>query len=126
MSKTSTPAVKLAPVVAKTAKAAATLAQQDGRKRPIVAINEEGKLVVCCRRTAKKNGWEIQDVLYERSKKAAEEVAPEAPAPEPAKATKKAPQRRKIDTGEAVVVSKERVKAAKKAVDSTLDEILGK
>jgi hypothetical protein len=74
MTKTSTP--KLAPVVAKTAKAAATLAQQDGRKRPIVAINEEGKLVVCCRRTAKKNGWEVQDVLYERSKKAEAPAAP--------------------------------------------------
>jgi len=111
---------KLAPVVAKNAKAAATLAQQDGRKRPIVAINEEGKLVVCCRRTAKKNGWQIQDVLYERAKT-------EAPAPEPVKvAAKKTPQRRKSDAAGTVAVSKDKVKAAKEAVDSTLDEILGK
>lgn len=122
MSKTNTPAVKLAPVVAKTAKAAATLAQQDGRKRPIVAINEDGHLVVCCRRTAKKNGWQVQDVLYERTKPAAkvEESAPVKAA------TKKTPQRHKSGSNDAVAASKEKVKAAKEAVDSALDEILGK
>lgn len=113
MSKTNTPAVKLAPVVAKTAKAAATLAQQDGRKRPIVAINEDGHLVVCCRRTAKKNGWQVQDVLYERTKPA----KAEAPAPEPVKTAKKATVSK---------ATKTKVKAAKEAVDSALDEILGK
>lgn len=113
MSKTNTPAVKLAPVVAKTAKAAATLAQQDGRKRPIVAINEDGHLVVCCRRTAKKNGWQVQDVLYERTKPA----KTEALAPEPVKAAKK-PTISKT--------TKTKVKATKEAVDSALDEILGK
>lgn len=103
---------KLAPVVAKTAKAAASMAQQENRKRPIVAINEEGKLVVCCRRTARKNGWEVQDVLYERNK--------------PAKAaTKKTPQRRKTDTGDVAEVSKAKLKKVKTAVDSTVDEILG-
>lgn len=123
MSKTSTPAVKLAPVVAKTAKAAATLAQQDGRKRPIVAINEEGKLVVCCRRTAKKNGWQVQDVLYERSKPA----KTEAPTSEPVKAAaKKAPQRRKMDKDGTVAVSKAKVKEVKEFVDTQIDEILGK
>lgn len=113
MSKTNTPAVKLAPVVAKTAKAAATLAQQDGRKRPIVAINEDGHLVVCCRRTAKKNGWQVQDVLYERTKPA----KTEAPAPEPVKAAKKPTVSK---------TTKAKVKTAKEAVDSALDEILGK
>jgi hypothetical protein len=112
MTKTSTP--KLAPVVAKTAKAAATLAQQDGRKRPIVAINEDGKLVVCCRRTAKKNGWQVQDVLYERPKAASKVEA--APAPEPVKA------RRATDSTEA----KAKVKKAKAVVDAALDDILGK
>lgn len=116
MSKTSTPAVKLAPVVAKTAKAAATLAQQDGRKRPIVAINEEGKLVVCCRRTAKKNGWQIQDVLYERSKSAKAESS--APTPEPVKAATKKPVASKT--------TKAKVKEVKDFVDTHLDEILGK
>lgn len=121
MSKTSTPAVKLTPVVVRGAKAAATQAQQDGRKRGILAINEEGKLVVCCRRTAKKNGWQVQDVLYERSKPA------KAETPEPVKAAaKKAPQRRKTDGGDAVVVSKEKLQEVKNAVDSTVDELLGK
>ena len=115
MTKTSTPAPKLAPVVAKTAKAAATLAQQDGRKRPIVAINEEGKLVVCCRRTAKKNGWQVQDVLYERSK-ATPKV--EAPAPEPVKAAAKKPTLSKA--------TKNKIKVVKDAVDSQIDDILGK
>lgn len=113
MSTTKTPASKLAPQVAKTAKAAATLAQQDGRKRPIVAINEEGKLVVCCRRTAKKNGWQIQDVLYERSKP----TKAEAPAPEPVKAAKKPAVSK---------TTKAKVKEAKDFVDTHLDEILGK
>lgn len=70
MSKTITPAAtshKLAPTITSKAKAK-TVAAQDGRKRPIVAINEDGKLVICCRRTAKKNGWDIQEVLYERAK----------------------------------------------------------
>ncbi|UOF78603.1 hypothetical protein [Bacteriophage sp.] len=103
---------KLNPVVAKSAKAAATLAQQDGRKRPIVAINEEGKLVVCCRRTAKKNGWQIQDVLYERTKA-------EAPAaPEPVKAAAKKPTVNKT--------TKAKVNEVKDFVDTHLDEILGK
>jgi hypothetical protein len=84
MSKTTTPVVaatshKLAPTITSKAKAK-TVAAQDGRKRPIVAINEEGKLVVCCRRTAKKNGWDIQEVLYERAKTVKVE-APVAPAP---------------------------------------------
>lgn len=114
MTKTSTPAPKLAPVVAKTVKAAATLAQQDGRKRPIVAINEDGKLVVCCRRTAKKNGWQVQDVLYERTKPAPKV---EAPAPEPVKAAKKPTVSK---------ATKTKVKEVKDFVDTHLDEILGK
>ncbi|AKA60322.1 hypothetical protein P26218_19 [Rhodoferax phage P26218] len=86
MSKTTTPVAaatshKLAPTITSKAKAK-TVAAQDGRKRPIVAINEEGKLVVCCRRTAKKNGWNIQEVLYERTKTVKAE-APVAPAPAP-------------------------------------------
>lgn len=60
---------KLAPTVVSKAKVK-SVAAADGRKRPIVAINEDGKLVVCCRRTAKKNGWSIQEVLYERTKTA--------------------------------------------------------
>lgn len=110
MSKTTTPVVaapatahKLAPTITSKAKAK-SVAAADGRKRPIVAINEEGKLVVCCRRTAKKNGWDIQEVLYERAKttKAEAPVVPAAPAK-----TAKA-------------------KEAKKVVDAALDDILGK
>ena len=95
MSKTTAPvaattAHKLAPTVTSKAKAK-SVAAADGRKRPIVAINEEGKLVVCCRRTAKKNGWNIQEVLYERAKPA----KVEAPVVVPAKTKKAAPKAKK-------------------------------
>ena len=36
------------------------------RQRPVVAINAEGKLVVCCRRTAKKHGWMVEGTLHQR------------------------------------------------------------
>jgi len=113
MSKTTTPVVaapatahKLAPTITSKAKAK-SVAAADGRKRPIVAINEEGKLVVCCRRTAKKNGWDIQEVLYERAKT----VKVEAPAK---------PERR-ASTAAAVA----KVKKAKEAVDHAIEDLLG-
>lgn len=116
MSKTITPVVatpatahKLAPTVTSKAKAK-SVAAADGRKRPIVAINEEGKLVVCCRRTAKKNGWDIQEVLYERAKTTKAE-APATPIKE-----------RRAGTEKAIA----KVKEAKKVVDAALDDILGK
>lgn len=115
MSKTTTvvaaPATahKLAPTITSKAKAK-SVAAADGRKRPIVAINEEGKLVVCCRRTAKKNGWDIQEVLYERAKTTKTE-APAAPVKE----------RRAVDAAKTA-----KVKEAKKVVDAALDDILGK
>lgn len=73
-------ATKLNPVVVKSIKAAVAQAQQDGRARPVVAINTDGKLVVCCRRTARNNAWTIQEVLN-----TAAAPAP-APAPAPVKA----------------------------------------
>jgi hypothetical protein len=114
MSKTTTPVVaatpaatshKLAPTITSKAK---SVAAADGRKRPIVAINEDGKLVVCCRRTAKKNGWDIQEVLYERAKT----VKAEAPAP--------------VETEVKCERRTAKVRGAKKVVDAALDDILGK
>lgn len=58
---------KLEPTITTKAKVK-TDAVADGRKRPIVAINEDGKLVVCCRRTAKKRGWDIQAVVAKVAK----------------------------------------------------------
>lgn len=122
MSKTITPVVaatpaatshKLAPTITSKAKAK-SVAAADGRKRPIVAINEEGKLVVCCRRTAKKNGWDIQEVLYERAK-TVKAKAPVVPAPEPKRG------RRTAGTAKNA-----KVKEAKRVVDAALDDILGK
>jgi len=55
-----------------------------GRSRPVVAINEDGELVVCCKSTAKKHGWTLQGKLYARvrSGKALTVKADAAPAPE--------------------------------------------
>lgn len=103
---------KLAPTITSKAKAK-DVAAADGRKRPIVAINEDGKLVVCCRRTAKKNGWNIQEVLYERAKAAKAEAPAPAPAPK---------RERRVNTEKALT----KVKEAKKVVDAALDDILGK
>lgn len=103
---------KLAPTITSKAKAK-SVAVADGRKRPIVAINEEGKLVVCCRRTAKKNGWDIQEVLYERAKT----VKAEAPAVVSAPIK----ERRTADAAKNA-----KIKEAKKVVDTALDDILGK
>lgn len=78
---------KLAPTIASSTAKAKLVAAADGRKRAIVAINEDGKLVVCCRRTAKKNGWDIQEALYERAKTA---EAPAEPVAKPKRKPKKA------------------------------------
>lgn len=61
-----------------------------GRTRPIVALNDDGELVVCCKATAKKHGWEIQGRLFARVRASAVPaelaVAPKAPAKKAPKA----------------------------------------
>lgn len=79
MSKTVT--AKLNPTITTKSKAR-EVAAADGRKRPVVAINDDGKLVVCCRRTAKTHGWAVQEALYDR--KQASKPEPVA-VPTPAK-----------------------------------------
>lgn len=37
-----------------------------GRRRPVEAIDDEGNLVVCCSRTARKHGWELVARLFKR------------------------------------------------------------
>lgn len=76
------------------------------RRRPVVAINGEGKLVVCCRSTARKHGWELQGALFQRSRgsKATKQPA----AAKPAAITKSAPVKkvtRATDPAGAVVVT---------------------
>lgn len=82
MTKQQAPAVRLTPVTVKSEAAAKALA--DARKRPVLAIDDSGKLVLCCRRTAKVKGWEVQKAMYTRG------AAPAAPkAAKPAKGTRK-------------------------------------
>lgn len=45
------------------------------RRRPIVAINDDGHLIVCCRRTAVKNGWRVEGMLYPRERNVKIEIA---------------------------------------------------
>jgi hypothetical protein len=130
----------LRPVVVKNATEAGDVAFDGSRKRPIVAINEDGKMVVCCRRTASKNGWEIQGALHQRpgrdGKKArvvinekgkmaqrkADAVSVEeilaAPTPEPHRAAVRGVGRRATDkVAAAVLVEKAAEIVAAAAVD---------
>lgn len=44
--------------------------EQAHRRRPVIAVNDEGETVVCCRRTARKYGWKVQTVAYSRTRTA--------------------------------------------------------
>jgi hypothetical protein len=61
------------PVVVKNENAAIDYLITTERSRPVLALNDKGELVVCCKTTAKKHGWEVQGRMYVRvrsSKKA--------------------------------------------------------
>lgn len=85
------------------------------RRRPVVAIDDNGDLVVCCRRTATTHGWKLQGSLHTRSRvkvnakgKLEVEAAP-------------APKRRAMDKKGQVSVSAPAVKAIK-ATAAKLDQ----
>jgi len=59
---------RLLPVVAKNEDQVIAAAFDGVRRRPVVAINDEGKLVVCCRRTAAKNGWQVEGTMFTRNR----------------------------------------------------------
>lgn len=59
---------RLHPVVAKNEDAVIAAAFDGVRRRPVVAINDAGELVVCCRRTASKNGWAMEGTLFARNR----------------------------------------------------------
>jgi hypothetical protein len=46
--------------------AAANEAFSGKRSRPVVALAGD-QMVVCCKKTAKKHGWEVQGKLYART-----------------------------------------------------------
>lgn len=105
---------KTTPVVCKDEDQVIAAAFDGVRRRPVVAINDEGNLVVCCRRTASKNGWKVEGVMYSRAHSAkisvGSVVEDAAPAPK---------------SNGAVTVSRNKIRHAKEVVDSTLDDILG-
>jgi hypothetical protein len=138
MSKSTAPVAAKTPVAATTsAKTPVVVTNEDGvvnflitnenRSRPVVAINEEGKLVICCKTTAKKHGWEVQGKLYVRTRsgksaaintKGELVAAAVALAPEAKAVTPRAPARRAADA---------KVQAAAKkvaAVLHTVEELL--
>jgi len=43
-----------------------TVAFDGQRRRPILAINDDGELVVCCRATARIHGWKVEGQLHVR------------------------------------------------------------
>lgn len=86
------------------------------RRRPVVAINDEGQLTICCRRTAAKHGWKVEGTLHQRTRTA------KAAAPVAAKKT-----RRVTDAEGSVVVTKDAVdtlKAVKLVFDDTVENLL--
>lgn len=56
----------LRPVMVKNHTEAADAAFDGVRRRPVIAIDETGKMVVCCRKTALKNGWKLEGSLHQR------------------------------------------------------------
>lgn len=60
------------PVVCKNETQVGDAAFASSRRRPVVAINENGDLVVCCRRTAKLHGWKIEGAMFQRKASVAE------------------------------------------------------
>lgn len=119
-------AKKLSPVVIASKTAAKKLVTQEDRKRPVVAINEEGKLVVCSRRTARKHGWEVQEVMYARTKKVGINEAGKLVVSKEKPASKKTPQRRATDSMDVVMVSRTELEKVKDTVDKRVEKLLDK
>ena len=71
---------QLSPVVCKDETEAMNIALDGIRRRPVVAINQDGNLVVCCRSTAKRNEWEVQGKLYQRDRSKQTDVKARTPA----------------------------------------------
>ena len=63
------PAAKKAPTVVESLDQAVAAVAEAGRKRPVLARNQAGELVTCCRSTARKNGWEVVQKMYKRVRK---------------------------------------------------------
>ena len=66
------------------------------RRRPVVAVNDEGDTVVCCRRTAVNKGWKIQSSPYLRERPSKKPTAEEDFKPAP-KAKLNKPKRGRVE-----------------------------
>jgi hypothetical protein len=67
------------------------------RRRPVVARNADGELIVCCSRTAKKHGWKIEGRLFVRNpERKATPKTPKAPATKTPKAPVTKPAAKKV------------------------------
>lgn len=73
--------VWLKPTIAKSEEEAADLAFDGVRRRPVVAKNQKGELVVCSMRTARKYGWDVQGKM--------DGTSPRAPAAKKGEAKRK-------------------------------------
>lgn len=59
---------KLTPVPVANELEAIRAATDGVRRRPVLARKPDGTNVVCCRRTARKHGWEVEGRLYIRTR----------------------------------------------------------
>lgn len=111
---------KLNPVVCQDETAVMDTAYDGVRRRPVVAINDQGQLVVCCRSTARKRGWQLEAKLFQRAS------TPKDPAelPKPPVPSMRA-GRCSTDAAEAVVVPKAKVLDVKNVIDAQIMAILG-
>lgn len=109
--------MRKSPITVATPEAAMDAALDGIRTRPIVAIDGEGNLVVCCRTTARKHGWEVQGKLYARARSGKNGGNIQVSVPV-APVVAKAPKRRAADKAGAITLSAD-------ALSRSLADILG-
>jgi uncharacterized metal-binding protein YceD (DUF177 family) len=63
---------KLVPVVCKSEVQVMDASYSTGRRRPVVALNAKGEMVVCCKRTARRMQMQIEARLFVRPRKNAD------------------------------------------------------
>lgn len=63
---------KLVPVICKNETQVLDASYTTGRRRPVVALNAKGEMVVCCKRTARKQQMKIEGRLFVRPRKNAD------------------------------------------------------
>jgi hypothetical protein len=109
--KNQAPATRLLPTVVSKGDIG-SVAFDGQRRRPVLAINDDGDLVVCCRATARTHGWEVQGSLHTRPD------AGTAPKGAPKRRADDGQQRRETDKAGTVVLPAKAVKELKSTISA--------